>query len=500
MLTPIIIAVVAVLVVIVLAGILGSMYRRVSPNRALIVYGSGGTTIITGGGKLVWPLFQSARELSLELMSFDVAPSQDVFTAQGVAVTVEAVAQIKVKSDPESIRTSAEQFLTKPQDEREALIRLVMEGHLRGIVGLLTVEQLVKEPEMVAGRVRQTVADDLSKMGLEVVSFTIKKVMDEKEYISNMGRPDVARIKREADIAQAEAERDTAIKRAMAAREAAVAQAQADQERVIAQTASETRQAEAQRDLEIKRAEYDAGIRRQRAVAEKAYDISSNQAQQQVVAEQIKIEQVNRQGQIQIQDLEIQRRERELQATVIKQAEAERSKIEVMADAQRERMVREATGQSESVRLQGQADAEVKRITGQAEADVVRAKGQAEANAMELRAEAYQHYNQAAMLDKLLSAMPEMARALSESLANVDKITIVSTGDGGGGASNLTGEIAKMVAQVPELFETLTGMKVSEIMSRLQGIDQAEVPAKNGRLKATTAIVPDEPTKPEDAS
>ncbi len=500
MLTPIIIAVVAVLVVIVLAGILGSMYRRVSPNRALIVYGSGGTTIITGGGKLVWPLFQSARELSLELMSFDVAPSQDLFTSQGVAVTVEAVAQIKVKSDPESIRTSAEQFLTKPQDEREALIRLVMEGHLRGIVGLLTVEQLVKEPEMVAGRVRQTVADDLSKMGLEVVSFTIKKVMDEKDYISNMGRPDVARIKREADIAQAEAERDTAIKRAMASREASVAQAQADQERVIAQTASETRQAEAQRDLEIKRAEYDAGIRRQRAVAEKAYDISSNQAQQQVVAEQIKIEQVNRQGQIQIQDLEIQRRERELQATVIKQAEAERSKIEVMADAQRERMVREATGQSESVRLQGQADAEVKRITGQAEADVVRAKGQAEANAMELRAEAYQHYNQAAMLDKLLSAMPEMARALSESLANVDKITIVSTGDGGGGASNLTGEIAKMVAQVPELFETLTGMKVSEIMSRLQGIDQAEVPAKNGRLKATTAIVPDEPAKPEDAS
>lgn len=353
---------------------------------------------------------------------------------------------------------------------------------------------------MVAGRVRQTVADDLSKMGLEVVSFTIKKVMDEKDYISNMGRPDVARIKREADIAQAEAERDTAIKRAMALRESSVAQAQADQERVIAQTASETRQAEAQRDLEIKKAEYDAGIRRQRAVAEKAYDISSNQAQQQVVAEQIKIEQVNRQGQIQIQELEIQRRERELQATVIKQAEAERSKIELMADAQRERAIREATGQAESVRLQGQADAEVKRITGQAEADVVRAKGQAEANAMEVRAEAYQQYNQAAMLDKLLTAMPEMARALSESLANVDKITIVSTGDGGGGASSLTGEIAKMVAQVPELFETITGMKVSEIMSRLQGIEQSDVPVKNGHLKSATAIVPDQPAKQEDPS
>jgi flotillin len=498
MVTPIIIAVIAVLAIILIAGILGSMYRRVSPNRALIVYGSGGTSIITGGGKLVWPLFQSARELSLELMSFDVAPSQDLYTSQGVAVTVEAVAQIKVKSDPESIRTSSEQFLTKPQEEREALIRLVMEGHLRGIVGLLTVEQLVKEPEMVAGRVRQTVADDLSKMGLEVVSFTIKKVMDEKDYISNMGRPDVARIKREADIAQAEAERDTAIKRAMAARESSIAQAQADQERVIAQTASETRQAEAQRDLEIKKAEYDAGIRRQRAIAEKAYDISSNQAQQQVVAEQIKIEQVNRQGQIQIQELEIQRRDRELQATVIKAAEADRSKIELMADAQRERTIREATGQAEGVRLQGQADAEIQRLKGQAEADVVRAKGQAEADAMELRAEAYQQYNQAAMLDKLLSAMPEMARALSESLTKVDKITIVSTGDGGsGGASSLTGEIAKMVAQVPEIFETITGMKVSDIMNRLHGIEQGEVPVRNGRIKTTTALVPDEPAKPD---
>jgi flotillin len=485
----IVVAVIAVLVILAIMALLGSMYRRVSPNRALIVYGSGGTSIITGGGKLVWPLFQSYRELSLELMSFDVAPSQDLYTGQGVAVTVEAVAQIKVKSDPESIRTSAEQFLTKEQNEREALIRLVMEGHLRGIVGLLTVEQLVKEPEMVAGRVRQTVADDMSKMGLEVVSFTIKKVMDDKDYISNMGRPDVARIKREADIAQAEAERDTAIKRAMALRESSIAQAEADQERVIAQTASETRQAEAQRDLEIKKAEYDAGVRRERALAEKAYDIAANQAQQKVIAEQIKIEQVNREGQIQVQALEVQRRERELESTVVKQAEAERSKIELLAEAERERSIREATGRAEAARLQGQAAAEVERLTGQAEADVVRAKGQAEAEAMQVRAEAYSHYNQAAMLDKLLTAMPEMAQALSKSLAAVDRITIVSTGDGSKGASSLTNEVARMVAQIPEIFETITGMKVGDIMDRLQSIQQAPPTAPNGHVVNTTGVV-----------
>src|SRR6266699_802857 len=146
---------VAVAVLLLMMWTVGALFRRVGPNRALIVYGWGGTHIVTGGGRVVWPLFQSFQELSLELMSFDVAPEQQLYTSQGVAVVVEAVSQIKVKSDPMSIRTAAEQFLTKPQDEREGLIRLVMEGHLRGIVGLLTVEQIVKETENVAGRVRQ---------------------------------------------------------------------------------------------------------------------------------------------------------------------------------------------------------------------------------------------------------------------------------------------------------------------------------------------------------
>lgn len=456
------IAVIAVITVIAIMAVVGSMYRRVSPNRALIVYGSGGTRIVTGGGKLVWPLFQSYQELSLELMSFDVAPSQDLYTSQGVAVAVEAVAQIKVKSDPESIRTAAEQFLTKSQTEREALIRLVMEGHLRGIVGLLTVEQIVKEPEMVSGRVRETVADDLSKMGLEVVSFTIRKVMDDQDYIASMGRPDVARIKRAADIAEAEAERDTTIKRAIAMREAAVAQAAADQERVVAQTASEVRQAEALRDLQLKQAEYDADVRRQQALTEKAYDIAANQAQQQVVAEQVKIEQVQRLEQIKVQELEVQRRERELQATVVKQAEAERQRIQLLAEAERERRIREAAGRAEAIRLEGQAEAEV-----------VRAKGQAEADAMHLRAAAYQEYNQAAVLDKLLSSMPELAQAFSQSLAGIDKVTIVSTGDGQNGISSVTGEVAKMIAQVPEVFETLTGQSVTELLARLRSMDEA---------------------------
>src|SRR5438309_4914338 len=245
-----------VLVEALLSSFLASLYLKAGPHEALVVYGFRGTRIVKGHGTVIFPMIEAVRQLSLELMSFDVAPVQDLYTKQGVAVTVEAVAQIKVKSDLESIHTASEQFLTKTPDQRESLIRLVMEGHLRGIIGQLTVEQIVKEPEMVGERMRSTCADDMTKMGLEVVSFTIKEVRDKNEYIVNMGRPDVARIKRDADVAAAEADRDTAIKRAEATRAAAIARAQADQERVLAETLSQEKQAEATRDLEIKKAQY----------------------------------------------------------------------------------------------------------------------------------------------------------------------------------------------------------------------------------------------------
>ena len=216
----------SVLGLLLLMSFMASLYRKVGPHEALVVYGFRKKRVISGGGTVVFPMIENCHELSLELMSFDVAPQQDLYTKQGVAVTVEAVAQIKVKSDTESIWTASEQFLTKTDQQREALIKLVMEGHLRGIIGQLTVEEIVKQPEMVGDRMRSTCADDMNKMGLEVISFTIKEVRDKNEYIINMGRPDVARIKRDADVAAAEADRDTAIRRALATREAAVARAQ----------------------------------------------------------------------------------------------------------------------------------------------------------------------------------------------------------------------------------------------------------------------------------
>src|ERR1700676_786880 len=464
-----------VLVLLMVMIVVAGMYRKAGPHEALIVYGMGGTHVYTGRGAIIFPMVQTCKELSLELMSFDVAPQQNLYTHQGVAVTVEAVAQIKVKSDKESILTAAEQFLTKRPEQREGLIRLVMEGHLRGIMGQLTVEQIVKEPEMVGDRMRSTCADDMNKMGLEVISFTIKEVRDKNDYIANMGRPDVARIKRDADKATAEAmrdadiaiaaaERDTAIKKAEAKRESAIATTNADQARVLAETLSQAKQAEAQRDLEVKRATYLESVKRQQAQADKSYDIQTNIMQQQLIAESVKVQQTEKRRRCKGQEAEMQRHERELISTVLKPAEVEKRRIETLAEAEKQRRIFEAEGKASGIRAEGEAEAEI-----------TFKKGDAEARAMNGKAVAYQEWNQAAVVDKLLTNMPEIMRALAAPLANVDKITIVSTGNtNASGMHQITGDMAAMAAQIPALFETLSGMKMSDLLGKVRNIGEKD--------------------------
>jgi len=317
---------------------------------------------------------------------------------------------------------------------------------------------------MVGDRVRTTCADDMNKMGLAVISFTIKEIRDKNDYITNMGRPDIARIKRDADIAAAEAERDTAIKRAEAQRAAAVARAQADQERVLAETLSAAKQAESTRDLEIKKAQYLELTKKQQAQADKAYDIQTNIMQQQVVAEAVKVRQVEKEHEVKVQEAEILRREKELIATTLKQVEMDRQRIETLAAAERSRRIAEAEGAAGAIRAQGEAEAEI-----------ILKKGEAEAKAMNVKAEAYKEWNQAAVVDKLITGLPEVVRALASPLANVDKITIVSTGNGhSAGMHKITGDMTEMAAQIPALFETLSGMKLSELLGKVRTIGEKQ--------------------------
>lgn len=476
---------VAVIGLLLLLTILARMFQKVGPDEALITFGWGGSKIVTGGGRIVWPLIQSSRRLSLELMSFDVVPSSELYTNQGVSVMVEAVAQIKVKDEEASIKTAAIQFLNKSEDEQESMIKLVMEGHLRGIVGTLSVEQIVKEPEMVQSQMLQTCAGDLLKMGLEVRSFTIKNVKDANEYILNMGKPEIAKIKKEAAIAEAEAYKDTEMRKAVALREAAVAKAQADQERVEAEAVSQAKQAEHIKELNLKKAAYDAEVARANADKEKAGEIRNIELEQTLTTEKLRVQQIEREGQIKIQEAEIMRKEKELGATVLKQVEAEQKRIEAIAAAEKSKLTLEAEGKAEAIRLEGiaqadatrakgLADAEAERASGLVKADVIKAQGLAEAEAIQAKADAYQNYTQAAILDKLISGLPELARAVTTPLENVNKITVVSTGGNDTGMQKITRDVTQMMAQVPELVESLTGMSISKILQILEPVTKTK--------------------------
>jgi flotillin len=271
-----------------------------------------------------------------------------------------------------------------------------------------------------------------------------------------------------------------------------------------------TKQAEFQRDLALKKAAYDAQVKQEQAKADKAYDLQANVMQQQVITETVKVQELEKMAQVKVQEAEIQRRELELQATVLKAAEYERKRVETVAEAERQRITLEAKGRAEATRMAGEAEAaankakglaeaDLMRAQGLAEAEVIRAKGESEAEAMRVKAAAYHEYNQAAVLDKLLTSLPEVVRALAEPLSKVDKVTIVSTGatngNGGVGMSRLTNDIVNMVAQAPAIFEALTGQKVADLMSHVPAMNGAaqEGAGVNGKNGATVeANVPDD--------
>ena len=230
---------------------------------------------------------------------------------------------------------------------------------------------------------------------------------------------------------------------------------------MLAETLSLAKQAEAQRDMEVKKAAYQEAIKKQQAQADKAYEIQTNVMQQQVVAEAVRVQQVEKQEQIKVQEAEIVRREKELIATVLKQAEIERKRIETLADGR------------VAAALRSRPRAALRRFAaqGEAEAEIIFKKGEAEARAMNVKAEAYQEYNQAAVVDKLLTGLPDIVRAMAEPLSKVDKITIVSTGNGdSAGVNKITGDMTKMAAQVPALFEALSGMQIKDLLSKVRAI------------------------------
>jgi flotillin len=485
-LTIIVSAVSLMMVFFIFAGIWASRYTKVGPNEVLVISGRKrrvadpdgtvrevGFRVVKGGGVFVWPVFEKVDILRLELMTIDVQ-TPEVYTSKGVPVRVDGVAQIKVKGDDVSIATAAEQFLSKGTDDIKNIAMQTLEGHLRAILGTMTVEEIYQNRDAFASKVQEVAAGDMANMGLGIVSFTIRDIRDSQGYLDALGKPRIAQVKRDAVIAQAEADRDAMIKSSQAQ--------QAGQE---AKFVADTKIAEAQRDYQSNVAQYQAAVNQKKAEADLAYDLQKFKTGQLVKAEEVQVNIIEKQKQIELQQQEILRKQRELEATVQKPADAERYKVETLANATKFQLETEAAGAASATKAKGFAGADVAKATGIAEAEankarglaeaaIIEAQGKATATAMQLKAESFKQYNEAAVIEMIVRVLPEVAGRISEPLSKTEKMVIINSGNGpGGGASKLTGDVATIISQLPPVLESLTGVKFEKLLEQVPALRKA---------------------------
>ncbi|MBA4496020.1 flotillin family protein [Paenactinomyces guangxiensis] len=487
-------------IVIIVVGVLfvlgiafWARYKTVGADEAMIVTGSllgsknvmGDDSgrkikIIRGGGAFIIPIFQRAERLSLLSHKLTVS-TPEVYTEQGVPILVDGVAIIKIGGSIEDVATAAEQFMGKTDETLNDEAREVLEGHLRAILGTMTVEEVYKNREKFAQEVQAVAARDLKKMGLQVVSFTIKDVRDKNGYLDALGRPRIAMVRRDADIAEANAVRDTEIQTA-----------KAREEGTKASLISETNIAEAQKNKELRIAEFKIEQDMKRAEADQAYHLQENRYRQQVVDEEMKIELVKKQKQIELEEKEIIRREKQYDAEVRKKADADRYSKEQAAEALRFEAEARARAEAEAIKAKGLADAEatkargmakaeVEKMEGIAAADVIRAKGLAEAEAKQKLAEAFERYGQAAVLDLVAKMLPELAKQISQPLGNIEKLTVVDASSEGDGAAKVSNYVTKLMAQAPEMVKQVSGIDLNQMIQGLteQKKEPVDPPTEN---------------------
>jgi flotillin len=408
-------------------------FTKAGPNEVLIISGRRGRKKtaegrrigyrIVQGGTYVRPFREKVQRLSLELMQFDVRTSE-TYTMHGVPVQVDGVCMVKVDPTDAGITLAAEQFLSRGRDDIVRTAMQAVEGHLRAAVGANSIEDIYRERQKLVSKTRDLATPDLGKMGLEIVSLTIRNIADKQGYLVALGRPRTAQVTRDAIRGEAEAERE------------------AKAARYTADSAIE----ESRRDYEVSKASHKAEGQKALAEADLSYDLQRAITQQQVRAQELQVEIVERQKAIELMEAEISRRMNELQAGVLEPAKAEAAKIEALAEARRGELAAQGAGEADSIRLRGLAEAE----------------------AMLQKAKSWGEYSEAAIADRLVSILPELASAVSEPLSKTEKIVMVNTGNGEGvGASKITRDVSRIVAELPEILESLTGQQLTELVKAL---------------------------------
>src|ERR1700730_3266428 len=429
LLLPLIILAV-VLAILIAAGLFSRNYLKVSPNMVAVLSGRKrkladghyvGYRMVRGGAALRIPLLEKVEYLSLNVMTIplEIKPA---YTVQGVPVSVKAVANVKIRGDETSLQAAAERFLGMTHVGIQKVIFQTLEGHLRSILGTLTVEEVNSDRQSFAQKLTTEAAQDLERMGIGVDVLTVQEISDEEGYLDALGKKRTAEVKRDGTIGEAEATRDSKIKSALAMQEGEKAKFDSD-----------ANIAGAQREFNIKQAQFLAEVETQKAMAAQAGPLAQAKARQQVVVEEVRVERMRTQEQIAVQEQEVQRKQKELEATVIKSAEADRqaailraeaakqsaileaegekSAQIALAEAQQEKLKQEGLGRAAAVEAEGRAEAAKIEAMGLAQARAIEAQGVAEAQAILKKAEAWKQFNEAAKLQTILEKLPSVLQA-----------------------------------------------------------------------------------------
>merc|ERR1719510_549799 len=387
-----------------------------------------------------WWLVTDVQKMSLEVMTLNPM-CDNVETKQGVPLTVTGVAQVKIMKNADLLQTAAEQFLGKKEDEITETILQTLEGHLRAILGTLTVEEVYKDRDQFAALVREIAKPDVGKMGIEILSFTIKDVYDNVDYLASLGKSQTAVVKRDAEIGVAQANRDAGIR-----------EAECEKSAMDIKYSTDTKIEDNSRAFKLQKANFDKEVNSAKAEAQLAYELQAAKIQQKIRNEEIQIQVVERRKQIEIEEQEIKRKEKELMSTVKLPAEAEGYKVQTIAEGQRTQTVEGARAEAERVRL-----------IGASEARAIEAVGRAEAEKMRMKASAYKQYGDAAIMALVLEALPQIAAEVAAPLAKTDEIVLL------GGADKTTTEVNKLVSQLPPAISALTGVDLTGALGKIPG-------------------------------
>jgi len=466
--------IVAVVIVALLASYVASRYRVANANEALIVAGSRGAKVrdekgevaaaggrvddkgikvVVGGGTFVLPLVHKVGRLKLTARQISVA-LPDAVTSQGIKVAVQGVSTFKIGRDVESIRNAAERFLDSKEEQVDSIVKNVLEGSLRSIVGTLTIEELIMDRQKLLQQVQDSAKGDLATSGLQIDAFTIQSISDESGYIDLLGQQKLSVVERDARMAKATA----------------------DQEAAVREAESEQIKIDAARDVSLRRAETETQTAAAAARAAQSGPLAQAEAQQEVTRRQTELA-----------ELEAARKEKELLTSTVRPAEAEAEAVVKRADGDRLAKIAAAQAEAERQRLAGEAEARVAMLKGEAQANVVSlnadaeahrtkvegnaeaeitlTQGEAAAKALALRAEAYKQFNEAAVIQTVLSMIPDIVRAAAEPMGNIDSLTVLSSD----GASELVKTTTRTVAEAGAAVKSLTGLDVPSLISEAVG-------------------------------